>query len=729
MKRMVAIILSVCLLVPLLPLRSKAVSNENITLPFTDVETAAWYIQDVQYIYERGLMNGTSGNRFSPDMGTTRAMLVVILYRLAGCPDSAGQTVFLDVKPGIWYADAVSWAVEQGIVMGMSKTEFWPDTFITREQTATFLCRYAHWMGYDVSPETELAGFSDGDSVADWSRDALSWCVGKGLINGIPSGDDLRLSPLQGTTRAQLAAMLHRLCTGVLELDRLHVAYIPLDNRPVNNLRPIYQMESGGARVHMPEESLYATRMDGQEPNPNGTTYGDREGLLEWLKMEERRSDVFVLSLDQLLSGGLVSSRSLNGDDLSLEYEIIDYLAELSQRKPVYLFDTVMRLASTVGYQGMGMEEYNAFRSYGAKKRETLTGDELTIENIVAGYPFDQNGEPIDTELPEDALSAYHAARKRKLLLADRLLSRTDGLAGLLIGVDDSYPLNSIQTNEIAYLQGHLQEGEFLFCGTDELGMMAMAMAYTDSLNYTARVRVRYFGRGEDWVVDQYDTASLHEAVEQHMLALGLEVEEEAPDAEILVLTRGSDATAAEEFMAAWLENDASGMPTIVIDTSGTADTYETLLDELPVKELMGYSCWGTGGNTIGIALAMGLTHLAWLDLDENDPEAMAAFQRSLTFAFVKDIAYCGFCRYSLTDLSPEGIESLVMSNNQTQRILSGLEGKELLSPGGSYESFPRVSLDDFSAPFQRANEIRFRVLLGDEIPPEPPENQEEMEQ
>lgn len=719
MKRIVAVFLCLCLLLPFMPLRTQAAKAQERPMPFLDVPNSAWFREDVQYIYNRELMNGTAASSFSPDIGTTRAMLVVILYRLAGSPKVSERASFRDVAPDSWYSDAVSWAVEQGIANGMSETEFAPDAFITREQAAAFLCRYAAWQGFDVSGRSELSAFLDAPKVSAWSSDSLSWCVSQGLLNGIPSGEALKLCPQEGATRAQLAAMLHRFCASVLELDRLHVAYIPLDNRPVNSLRPVYLMESSGMKVHMPEESLYATRMDGQEPNPNGTTFGDREALLAWLKQEEHRCDVFVLSLDQLLSGGLVSSRTLGNSDLTLEYEIIDYLAQLSQRKPVYLFDTVMRLASTVGYQGLGEEEYSAFRTYGSKKRALLTGDELTLENIFAGYRYDENGEEIQTELPEEALEAYHAARRRKLLLADRLLSRTDRLAGFFIGVDDSYPLTSIQTNEIAYLQARLTQGEFLFCGADELGMMAIARAYADASGYTARVRVRFFGRGENWVVDQFDTATLQEALLQHMEALGMETTEDDPAAEVLVLTRGCDEDSAGELMAAWLENDANCVPTIVIDTSGTNLTYEAIIEYLPVRNLLGYSSWGTGGNAMGIALSMGLTCLARsADPDAGSQEELDAFERGLTFAFVKDIAYCGFCRYSLTDLSPEGIESLVMSNSQTQRILSALEGKELLSPGGDYESFSRVSLSDFSAPFQRSYEIRFRVLLGDEIPP-----------
>lgn len=721
MKRIISFFLILAVLLSILPWGAKAAKAEHRPMPFRDVAEGAWYRENVQYIYDRKLMNGTAANLFSPEEKTTRAMLVTILHRLAGSPNPVSGTGFQDVKEGSWCAAAISWAAEQGIVNGVNEKEFAPDAYISREQTATILFRYAAWKNQGTDARADLTAFPDGKSVSAWASDALSWAVAEELVKGVSRKDGVYLLPQDGATRAQLAALLHRFCVNVLDLDRLHIAYIPLDNRPVNNQRPVYQMEGADIRVHMPEESLYATRLDGQEPNPNGTAYGDREALLAWLKEVENDCDVFVLSLDQLLSGGLVNSRAMNGSDLSLEYEIMDYLEELSKKKPVYIFDTVMRIASTVGYLGLGLEAYNAFRSYGTQKRAALTGEELTIENIYAGYRFDEKGEPVETALTEEDLKAYHDARRRKLSLADYLLREVDSLAGLLIGVDDSYPLNSIQTNEIAYLRGKLAENQYLFCGTDELGMMAVTRAYCDYMDYSANLSLRYFGGGEDWVVDQFATETLQESMQQHMEALNMSVTEENAEGEILVLSRGTSAEEAAEFMAAWLENEKAGIFTVAIDTSGTNLTFESLMAELPVKHLLGYSCWGTGANAMGISLSMGISRLCWLKNEKDREEnSVAAFQRALAFAFVKDIAYCRGCRSSLTDLSAQGIEAHIMSQEATVKILQGLQGKEIAAGNGKFASFPQVSLSDFSAPFARTYEVRFAVLLGEEIYSDP---------
>ena len=128
------------------------------------------------------------------------------------------------------------------------------------------------------------------------------------------------------------------------------IAYVPLDDRPDNAERVVYLAESLGYELAMPERDLYRTRLDGQPPNENGTQYGDRGALYEWVaKQEAAGCDRYILSLDQLLSGGLVNSRWEDGTDLTWEKDAIDTLSQIAARKPVYVFDTVMRLASTAG--------------------------------------------------------------------------------------------------------------------------------------------------------------------------------------------------------------------------------------------------------------------------------------------------------------------------------------------------------------------------------------------
>ena len=169
------------------------------------------------------------------------------------------------------------------------------------------------------------------------------------------------------------------------------IAYVPLDDRPDNAERVVYLAESLGYELAMPERDLYRTRLDGQPPNENGTQYGDRGALYEWVaKQEAAGCDRYILSLDQLLSGGLVSSRAMTGEnpvtlssgetlvEAELLTAVIDLLAA-DENNRIWLLDTVMRLAATTGYGGFGLNEYNALRTYGMAPRPHLEGTDLTI--------------------------------------------------------------------------------------------------------------------------------------------------------------------------------------------------------------------------------------------------------------------------------------------------------------------------------------------------------------
>lgn len=176
---------------------------------FTDVPEDAWYTEAVSYVVEQGLMNGTGGGRFHP-MGTAdRAMLVTILYRLAGEPEGSGTAGFPDVADGAWYADAVNWAAAQGIAAGYADGRFAPADALTREQIAALLYRYAAGQEAEVSASADLSGYADGEQTSGYAVEAMRWAVGAGLLTG---KDGNRLDPRGTATRAELAAILMRFC-------------------------------------------------------------------------------------------------------------------------------------------------------------------------------------------------------------------------------------------------------------------------------------------------------------------------------------------------------------------------------------------------------------------------------------------------------------------------------------------------------------------------------------
>ena len=185
--------------------------TDDTGLPFADVTPASWYHDAVQYVYENGMMNGTSDTLFSPDATVTRAMIVTILHRLENAPASAASG-FTDVAAGMYYADAVDWAAANGIVNGVSETRFAPDDPIIREQLAAILYRYAQFKGYAVTASADLSAYTDAAQISAYAAAAMQWANENGLITG---NTGTTLNPKGHATRAEAATILMRFCQDI----------------------------------------------------------------------------------------------------------------------------------------------------------------------------------------------------------------------------------------------------------------------------------------------------------------------------------------------------------------------------------------------------------------------------------------------------------------------------------------------------------------------------------
>lgn len=184
----------------------------EIELPFTDVPEGAWYADAAAYVYEHGLMAGTSATTFAPDATTSRSMIATILWRMAGSPVVNYAMDYTDVAQGQWYSEAIRWAASEGIVGGYGNGLFGTNDPITREQFAAMLYRFAQEQGYDVSigENTNILSYTDVADLSEYAISAMQWAVGAGIING--TGDGSTLSPQGQATRAQTAVMLMRFC-------------------------------------------------------------------------------------------------------------------------------------------------------------------------------------------------------------------------------------------------------------------------------------------------------------------------------------------------------------------------------------------------------------------------------------------------------------------------------------------------------------------------------------
>ena len=177
-------------------------------LPFTDVQAGAWYADAVKYVFDQGLMSGMSAQEFGPDGQVTRGQVVTILWRLAGSPTVSGKA-FPDVSASAWYADAVAWASANGVVSGYENGGFGPGDPVTREQLAAILYRYAQLRGKATDQTADLSGYPASVTISAWAPQALKWAVGSGLISGTGTHT---LSPRGTATRAQFAVILQNFC-------------------------------------------------------------------------------------------------------------------------------------------------------------------------------------------------------------------------------------------------------------------------------------------------------------------------------------------------------------------------------------------------------------------------------------------------------------------------------------------------------------------------------------
>ena len=181
-------------------------------IKFVDVKSTDWFAKEVDYVVAKGLMNGTGNNMFSPDVETSRGMIVSMLYRMAGEPAVEGNPSFSDVKAGDWYANGVIWASQNGISQGTSATRFGPNDRVSREEMVTMLYNYAKYRGNDVDASATLDGFKDANTISANAVTPMRWAVGNEIISGVGNN---RIAPKGNTTRAQLACIFMRFCENV----------------------------------------------------------------------------------------------------------------------------------------------------------------------------------------------------------------------------------------------------------------------------------------------------------------------------------------------------------------------------------------------------------------------------------------------------------------------------------------------------------------------------------
>lgn len=542
------------------------------------------------------------------------------------------------------------------------------------------------------------------------------------------------------------------------------VAYVPLDDRPDNVERVVYLAESLGYALAMPDRELYRTALDGQPKNFDNLQRGEPWSLYTWvLEQEAAGCDRYILSLDQLHSGGLVSSRSMTGYDLELPgggtIRVYDLLEELmtalsaDENNVVWLLDSVMRLAPTVGYEGGTLEEYNAIRAFGALPRRVLEGEALNPEDISESYWWGPDGE--DLRARTRAEGTYETAlrhtrsRDRKMVLSyvvhDTLVHPGYENFRLLIGIDDSSLEDCIQKNEIAYLRQGLREGDALLSGVDDLAFKALARMYLDETGWTGgRVCVQYFGGTEDRPACEYDFQPLMEIMAEHLAFFDLR-EANAAELQVLVLTQPEDPGQKDRYrkqlIGALRDYEKARQPTVLIDASNGAygtEVYEALTKQAELGYLLAYSGMLDMAIVTGTALSHGVARLAVLKNGASTDACDRAWARTLADSILKDFCYKGVVRndllsYIRNDLGgdPNNFYSPALDREdllrrleagmekETAPVIRNLERSAFLSShpyNGEHEErhWGGVALENYRFPWDRAFEIGMDIRLGE---------------
>lgn len=534
------------------------------------------------------------------------------------------------------------------------------------------------------------------------------------------------------------------------------IAYVPLDDRPNNYECMDYMAQSLGYKLLMPDVELFSTRLNGE----GGSKCGDRAAVYEWvLEQEKQGCDRYIIFMDQLLSGGLVNSRAMtesepvtlsDGTVLSEEKMLSDLMETLGadENNRVWLLDTVMRLAPTVGYEHWTLEDYTNVRAYCAAERLNLEGGALCSNNIIYTYRTAPDGSiilPEDYGTTEEKVAESLAARARKLTLSDMLFAAAGDNMRILFGIDDSSEQDCIQKNEINYLRSCLRDGDALLSGVDDMGFKALARLYLDELGWQGdTATVRYFGENEDKNASDFDYRPLKEIVAEHMNFFDLEPAADA-ELQILVLTQPADGSMSKKYCRDLLktlnENFENGRPTMLMDAGNTGygDYFRNMLiDKAELGKLIAYSGTLDLANLTGTALSHGVARYAFLKYDHETQQTARGFMKCLGDVLLKDMAYRTRARAEVADFvmgiggNPDNFRDPAIDESEVREymadrmneldddIIDNLRHSNFITGIEPYDELGWGSIEfaEIRFPWSRTFEITMDVLVGNPVEP-----------
>ena len=540
--------------------------------------------------------------------------------------------------------------------------------------------------------------------------------------------------------------------------DSVKVAYVPLDDRPNNYECMEYMAQSLDYELLMPEPEAFSTRLNSAE----GSKSGDRAAVYEWLLEQEKNGcDRYIIFLDQLLSGGLVSSRAITTSEpvrlsdgtVMSETELLQSIIDVLGSDPdnrVWLLDTVMRLAPTVGYGQWTLEDYKNVRAYCAEARPALSGSALTADNIVSGYELSADGaviDPADFGTDSDMVSVSLEARERKLRLTDTLFDVLDSgeVFGVLYGIDDSSEADSIQKNEIEYIKTLLREGDGLLSGVDDMGFKALAKMYLEDIGWQGTTaNVRYFGGAQDEAACDFDYRSLEEIVAEHFEYFDIEQSVSA-ELQVFVLTKPEDESRknsyCRELTDALNACLGEGRPVILMDAGNNAygnGFREMLCKKVELGKLIAYSGMLDMANLTGTAISHGIARYAYLVNGDISESSERGHMKVLADVIIKDICYRNIVRAEtaakVTEMggNPDNFRTPVINETavldfavgrmeeETESVIANLEHSNFISSLEPYSErgWGGIELENYRFPWSRTFEMTMDVMTGSSSEP-----------
>jgi hypothetical protein len=537
------------------------------------------------------------------------------------------------------------------------------------------------------------------------------------------------------------------------------ILYIPIDDRPVCTKRVQYLAEATGFDLLMPPVDDIKTCLDYQPKNNTGLPYGDVEKIWDWFcNQNHQEIEYYILSIDQMVSGGLVQSRH----DVTLSFEesqrrLRRYLdSDALKKKKVIFIDSLVRLATTCEYAGCDIHVYNGTREYGSIPRKRIETN--SIEDIESTYEYDVDEkylEPEDFGLNIEVIKKYLHNRARKLALTSDLmdqLTHANFKYYYMLGIDDSIPHDTIQTNEIEYFKKKMKNlNGIVFCGIDELPLMSLCKITQREYDKDfCKVDLIYVGGGENKPGDEFDTGTIAETVDNHLIAMGLEKgtpQESKVHVVMLTYRKDEDGTqksSIDETVSIVNSLIQSQQMVILMDLSNCTrfgEFEKELIERIPFCQLLAYSNWNTIANAVGISLSQGMARYYYLhQLAKIDEEGNKAFLKLLTYSLLKDITYKIFAKPILTKqiLSQTGNKKIGENfyldvqklNNLDEITTKTMESKEtpcsvplilsemknqfyVVAIGSgtvSYEQVPNVMVHTYTYPWHRLFELDMKI-------------------